>query len=418
MTKHPFLAISPSTSPITSRGGAIVKMCLLAMAILIVSCSPEPSENIVVSDPTISPLPESTSIAAPTKTSTPNPISLAPTPTSTDEVTPHDVASPTQEQPKITVDNTTLVEPLRTLTGHLGPVTVVKYSPDGSLLASGSEDFTVRVWDAHDGSLLHELIGHTDMVTDLSFSPDGKTLASSSTDGSVRFWDVEEGSFLRTLEFSLIFRVQNIEFSPTGDLIALGGTDCFIEIRRVNTGILRRALPQPECAGSPQGLVLYWGIDFTSSGDEIITGDGRWCCGGSIQRWDVERYVAPTLLEGYKLKVRDLEISPDDSTLVMALMGSPVFWLVDTENGDLLNTFTGHAFRVNSVVYSPDGKLIASGSKDQTIGLWDLNGTLLSTLEAHSDGINSIAFSPGGSTIASASDDKTVILWGMDIEAE
>lgn len=128
-------------------------------------------------------------------------------------------------------------------------------------------------------------------------------------------------------------------------------------------------------------------------------------------------YVTPILLEGYKLKVRDLDISPDDSTLTIALMGSPVFWLMDADNGDLLRTFSGHIYRVNTVVFSPDGTLIASGSKDKTIGFWNLDGTLIRNLEAHTDAINSIAFSPNGNAIASASDDKTIILWGVIIEA-
>jgi WD40 repeat protein len=254
-----------------------------------------------------------------------------------------------------------------------------------------------------------------EIVNDLSFSPDGTILASASNDGTVRFWDVEGGNLIRAID-PLIDRVYKVEFSPDGNLIAIGGNNCFIELRQVNSGIFRRSLPQPQCVERSQGMVWSWGIDFTSDGEEIITGDGRPCCGGSIQRWVVGKYVPPTLLEGYQLKVRDLEISPDDSTLTVAFIGSPVFWLMDAENGSLLETFTGHSYRVNSVAFSPDGNLIASGSRDQTIGLWNLDGTLISNLEAHTAEINSIAFSPDGSVIASASDDKTIILWGVTLD--
>jgi WD40 repeat protein len=420
VTNNNFSVVNSPSSLLKARIRIIYGLSFIFMAIVMVSCSEDSSNNIVASDSTITPSPKLTSLAAQTKTSTeitPPDNRLTPTPTNTYEATPSALPEPTTELSRITEENTTLIEPFLTLTGHDAPVIVVKYSPDGSLIASGSEDATVRIWYSSNGSLVHELIGHTEIVNDLSFSPDGTILASASNDGSVRFWDVDSGNFIRTIDSSLIDRVLNVEFSPDGNLIAIGGNKCFIELRHVNSGILRRSLPQPKCVLRGQEVVSSWGIDFTSDGEEIITGEGRSCCGGSIQRREVEMYVPPILLEGYKLKVRDLDISPDDSTLTIALMGSPVFWLMDAENGNLLRTFSGHIYRVNSVVFSPDGTLIASGSKDKTIGIWNLDGTLFCNLEAHTDAINSIAFSPNGNVIASASDDKTIILWGVIIEA-
>jgi WD40 repeat protein len=367
----------------------------------------------------MTPSPKLTSTAPQTRTSTeitPSDDELIPTPTSSSEATPSASPEPVTELSQITEENATQIEPFLTLSGHDAPVIVVEYSPDGSLIASGSEDATVRIWDSSDGSLVHELIGHMEIVNDLSFSPDGAILASTSNDGSVRFWDVDDGNLIRTID-PLIDRVYEVEFSPDGKLIAIGGNNCFIELRQVNSGIFRRSLPQPQCVERSQGMVWSWGIDFTSDGEEIITGDGRPCCGGSIQRWDVGKYVPPTLLEGYQLKVSDLDISPDDSTLTIAFLGSSVFWLMDAENGSLLETFTGHTYRVNSVVFSPDGRLIASGSRDKTIGLWNLNGTLIFNLETHAEAVNSIAFSPNGDSLASASDDKTIIVWGVILDA-
>ncbi len=352
-----------------------------------------------------------------------SPIPPTRTATATDQPTANLVPSPTvvpSTEPALESDlrvinaaNVDQLKPLHKLSSHQAPVLAVEYSPDGSLIASGSEDNTVRLWDSGDGSLVYELDGHTDFVNDLTFSPDGSILASGSNDGTVRMWKVDDGHLIREIDSILLERVLKVAFSPAGNLIAVGGHRCFVELRHVSSGIFFRTIPQPECVERYNGPVAYWGIDFIADGQEIVTGEGRACCGGSVQRREVERYTPPTLLEGYKLRVRDLDISPDDSTLTIAFIGSSVFWLMDVADGSLLQTFEGHTFRVNSVVFSPDGDLIASGARDGLIGLWTLDGTLLSLLDGHTEAVNSVAFSPKGGSLASASDDGAVIVWGV-----
>ena len=406
-------------SLLKARIRIINRLSFVFIAFITVSCSEGSSNDFVAIDATMTPSPKLTSTAHQTKTATviiPPDETLIPTPTKIYEATPSALPEPATGLLRITGENATQIEPFITLMGHDAPVIVVEYSPDGRLIASGSEDASVRIWDSSDGSLVHKLIGHKEIVNDLSFSPDGTILASASNDGSVRFWDVDDGNLIRTID-PLIDRVYNVEFSPDGNLIALGGNKCFIELRHVKSGIFRRSLPQPKCVERSQGMVSTWGIDFTSDGEEIVTGEGRQGSGGSIQRWEVEEYIPPSLLEGYQVRVRYLDISPDDTTLTVAFLGSSVFWLMDAENGSLLETFTGHSYRVNSVVFSPDGEMIASGSRDKTIGLWNLDGTLIHSLETHTDAINSIAFSPNGEALASASDDKTIILWGVILDA-
>eukprot|EP00730_Choanoeca_flexa_P008855 TRINITY_DN12550_c0_g3_i3.p1 TRINITY_DN12550_c0_g3~~TRINITY_DN12550_c0_g3_i3.p1 ORF type:complete len:1011 (+),score=280.44 TRINITY_DN12550_c0_g3_i3:330-3362(+) len=88
------------------------------------------------------------------------------------------------------------------LQGHSESVTSVCYSPDGKTIVSGSEDWTVRVWDAASGSELHTLQGHLNRVTSVCCSPDGKTIVSGSKDETVRMWDAASGNFLQALSCS------------------------------------------------------------------------------------------------------------------------------------------------------------------------------------------------------------------------
>jgi WD40 repeat protein len=86
------------------------------------------------------------------------------------------------------------------LEGHTGKVQSVAFSPDGSHIVSGSDDHTMRVWDAVSGALLHTSEGHTGWVTSVTFSPDGLRIVSGFDDHTARIWDAETGALQRIIE--------------------------------------------------------------------------------------------------------------------------------------------------------------------------------------------------------------------------
>jgi WD40 repeat protein len=100
----------------------------------------------------------------------------------------------------------------------------VAFSPDGKQVASGSNDKTVRLWDAVTGTALQTLEGHSSWVSSVAFSPDGKQVASGSTDKTVRLWDAVTGTALQTLEGHSSW-VRSVAFSPDGKQVASGSAD-------------------------------------------------------------------------------------------------------------------------------------------------------------------------------------------------
>lgn len=167
---------------------------------------------------------------------------------------------------------------VRTLEGHLGPVQGVAFSPDGSVLATVSLDETTRLWEVATGTQVRKLAGHWRSVwrigmNDCTFSPDGTLLATASDDApddhsAVQLWEVGRGRLLRVLRGGYRFSVYRCAFSPDGQLLAAAGKDHsvmsnggVVRLWEVSSGILLLSLntyvpSMNDCAFSPDGTLL------------------------------------------------------------------------------------------------------------------------------------------------------------------
>ncbi|CAD8172798.1 unnamed protein product [Paramecium octaurelia] len=130
------------------------------------------------------------------------------------------------------------------LDGHSGTVNSICYSPDGTTLASGSDDNSIRLWDVKTGSQKAKLVGHQSYVASVNFSPDGTTLASGSDDKSICLWDVKTGQCRVKLD-GHSSSVYSVIFSPDGTTIASGSSDKSIRLWYVQTTI--EIIPRDNC---------------------------------------------------------------------------------------------------------------------------------------------------------------------------
>ncbi|WPJ64533.1 hypothetical protein SMAC4_13811 [Sordaria macrospora] len=131
---------------------------------------------------------------------------------------------------------------LQTLEGHSSYVRSVAFSPDGQRLASGSDDYTIKIWDPASGSCLQTLEGHSSYVGSVAFSPDGQWLASGSDDYTIKIWDPASGSCLQTLEGHSSY-VVSVAFSPDGQRLASGSWDRTIKIWDPASGSCLQTIP-------------------------------------------------------------------------------------------------------------------------------------------------------------------------------
>ncbi|HAJ59496.1 MAG TPA: type IV secretion protein Rhs [Cyanobacteria bacterium UBA8543] len=274
------------------------------------------------------------------------------------------------------------------LMGHTSIVYSVTFSPDGSIVASASDDATVKLW-SQQGKLLHTL-RHDDTVRSVVFSPDGSMIASASDDKTVKLWN-QQGKLLYTLGHNAA--AKSVVFSPDGSMIASASDDKTAKL------------------WSKQGQLLYTLEHNAAAKSVVFSPDGSMIASASddktVKLWNQQGKLLYTL--EHNAAVKSVVFSPDGSMIASASADKTVkLW---SKQGQLLHTLE-HNAGVTSVAFSPDGRTIASASADATVKLWNQQGQLLHTLR-HGNWVYSVVFSPKGTTIASASADKTVKLWSQ-----
>ena len=240
---------------------------------------------------------------------------------------------------------------------HPAEVTAVAFSPVEAVLAFGSYDDTIRLWDVERRGDIASLEGPSDGdgVLSLAFSPEGATLAAGYQQGIVKLWDVARAQAGLTL-VGHMSQVRSVAFSPDGATLASGSADETLRLWDVETGT---------------EIALLEGHDG-SVNSVAFSRDGTLAAawGPTVRVWDAETWEEAADPMRHGSWGYAVAFSPDGTNLA-AGSGNTVL-LRETGTWRTLATFEGHTERINSLAFSPDGATLASGSRDGTVLLWDI----------------------------------------------
>lgn len=293
--------------------------------------------------------------------------------------------------------------------GHTAAVRSVVFDWTGEMLASGSDDGTVRIWDPHQNDAEPIVLSdHNRSIRSLVFNRNNHVLVSVGDDNSVRLWNIDRSNPDPKLLNGHNDRVWTVAVSTDGKMLATGGADSTVmlwDLNNFNSG--------------PQTIFEHksWirAVAFSPNGQLMASG----CQDGTLKIWACGKANLQILAElKHDGGIRSLAFSPDNSILVTGgADGRIMQWSLSQpeEKPKEIEQFLAHEVAVNSVTFSPDGKLLASGSSDKHVKIWDLTQSSKEPLLIlnHEAYVWSVAFSPDGSQLASASADKNVRIWYM-----
>ncbi len=286
-------------------------------------------------------------------------------------------------------------------------VNEVALSADGELAVSAEESGAVHVWRVRSGEQLKELAktGNPVAARCVTFGPNGKMIASGSRDGKIRLWQASDDPKPKVIE-SHTGSVYQVYISPD-------------EQRLASTGADREGVKSVRLWGITNGIELLRTFTIPDSDDQILTvsPDLQFVAIFSskqrrIEIWSLASSRLKTVLERSGFVIEGGGAFSQDGKLFTAGSNSGSAFLWQTTEGKMVKNLEGPLGSVISIAFRPDGRMIAAGYPDGSISVWGVNSDEHPTiLREHSQRVFSLAFSGNGDVLASGGKDGKIQLW-------
>ncbi len=291
-------------------------------------------------------------------------------------------------------------EPIAVLNANAGTVWSVAIAPQGTSLALGVEDGSVRLWDWSTNSVTSTFTAHRGVVWGTRFSPDGALLATAGDDGLVKLFKATQTEPIETFTHPNAVR---------GMALAHQHPRLFAGVRDGSLRVWSFEDAETPLAETEQPGAIY--VVAVSPDDKALATAGT---DKTIRLWNAESLTQKLPLEGHNGSVYGLAFHPSAARLASAGWDRTVrIW--DTGSGTLVNSWAGHDGDIWSIAYSPDGTKLATGGHDGAVKLWNAEtGALLATNLGHKLAVHTLAFSPDGTRLATGGRDGSVRVWNVE----